>query len=76
MPHNEFVTDLATQNYLISKSQNVTKSFKYWFDSCPARPTKIYEGLQVVGFEGPFWFEVILLKENFKAILISRFRSQ
>ena len=32
------------------------------FDICPVAPTKIYEALQVIGFEGFFWFEAFLIK--------------
>jgi len=33
--------------------------------SNPAGPTEIYKPLQVVGFEGAFWFEVFLIKRIF-----------
>ena len=38
------------------------KSSTNWFEIRPAGPTKIYEPLQVIGFEGALWFEVFLFK--------------
>jgi hypothetical protein len=41
------------------------------FDNCTAGPTTIYERLQVIGFEGSFWFEVFLLKMDFQNVALS-----
>jgi len=32
------------------------------FEICPVVPTKNYKPLQVIGFEGAFWFEVFLFR--------------
>jgi hypothetical protein len=44
---------------------NAFKSFVSRLDICPVHPTKIYEPLQVIGFEGAFWFEVFLFEIDF-----------
>jgi hypothetical protein len=46
----------------VSKIRIAFKSCISRLEICPADPTEIYKGLQVVGFEGPFWFEVFLKK--------------
>jgi hypothetical protein len=49
----------------MSKCLNFIKSSKYQFDICPADPTKIYEPLQIIEFEGACWFEVFLMENEF-----------
>jgi len=70
------------------KSSNAFKSCISRLEIRPVVPTKIYKALQVIGFEGPFWFEVFLIKmrvfESFNpcikksnfAVPISLFKTQ
>ena len=47
------------------KVSNFSKPSINRFEICPGDPTNDYKPLQVIGFEGAFWFEVFLFEIDF-----------